>query len=328
MLVCLQGHVDGVTGVDISADGRYLLTGSLDNTVRLWDAATGKSLCQLVSFRQEGWVVVTAEGRFDRSENGRVAGLHWVLGDEPIELEQLTKRYYEPGLLAKLTGFNKEPVRDVETFRAPRLFPAVEMIPAAPDKACLSVRLTNRGGGIGRVVVKIDGKEITGDGRTPGIRPDAERAEIRVDLSGDPRLELGKPNVIEVQAYDAEGFLRSRGLRFVYTPPGELRQDPPQLWAIVVGTSHYRGEALRLRFAAKDAEDFGQAIEVVAPRLFGAERVHLTQLTTGQNDPQRLPTRRNLEQAFAAATEAQPMDTVLVYLAGHGLTHGDRETFY
>lgn len=33
----LDGHVDGASCVDLSADGRQLLTGSLDGTLRLWD---------------------------------------------------------------------------------------------------------------------------------------------------------------------------------------------------------------------------------------------------------------------------------------------------
>ena len=33
----LRGHESGVTSVSISADNRWVLTGSIDNTARLWD---------------------------------------------------------------------------------------------------------------------------------------------------------------------------------------------------------------------------------------------------------------------------------------------------
>jgi WD40 repeat protein len=43
-LLCLTGHTGPVWSVCVSADGKRLLTGSEDKTLRLWDTATGKSL--------------------------------------------------------------------------------------------------------------------------------------------------------------------------------------------------------------------------------------------------------------------------------------------
>jgi WD40 repeat protein len=37
----LEGHGDSVTSVVFSADGQRLASGSVDNTVKIWDAATG-----------------------------------------------------------------------------------------------------------------------------------------------------------------------------------------------------------------------------------------------------------------------------------------------
>ena len=42
-----DGHTGQVRGVAISADGRHILSGSVDGTARLWDTATGKELHKL-----------------------------------------------------------------------------------------------------------------------------------------------------------------------------------------------------------------------------------------------------------------------------------------
>ena len=40
--ITLTGHMNGIFDVVFSADGRTIVTGSSDGTVRLWDAHTGE----------------------------------------------------------------------------------------------------------------------------------------------------------------------------------------------------------------------------------------------------------------------------------------------
>jgi WD40 repeat protein len=43
----LDGHKEGITGLSFSPDGKHLLSGSLADTVRLWDSSSGKELACL-----------------------------------------------------------------------------------------------------------------------------------------------------------------------------------------------------------------------------------------------------------------------------------------
>ena len=160
-----EGHGSNILAVGFTADGSRVMSGSMDKTARLWDVETGRELCRLVSFRDSTWAVIDPEGRFDASNGGDVEGLHWVVGNEPIALNQLKERYYDPGLLAKYMGFKKEPLRDVAAFKDVKLFPEVKLAAPTAEKQKLGIELVNRGGGIGRVVVKVNGKELTADAR-------------------------------------------------------------------------------------------------------------------------------------------------------------------
>jgi hypothetical protein len=242
--------------------------------------------------------------------------LHWVIGNEPISLAQLKERYYEPGLLSKVMGFNKEALREVRAFAAPKLFPEVKVEEIQDGK--LRIHLKNRGGGIGRVVIRINGKERTADAR--GLKPDenAEELTIEEDLSGDPRIIAGVKNRVEVFAYNQEGYLRSRGFGVAFKERG-TRPDP-RLWAIVAGVSDYRGERLDLRFAAKDAGDIHGALKVASTKLFGAEHTHV-KLLKDATRPQLLA------ELTALSKSATSSDILVLYLAGHGVTRDD-EFYY
>src|SRR5262249_33383371 len=152
------------------------------------------------------WAVIDPAGRYDASSGGDVDGLHFVAGLEPIALSQLKERYYDPGLLAKHLGLGDDPPRDVSGLQDVKLYPDIAVTqadPKTPQK--FDVALTNRGGGIGRVVVLVNGKERTDDARPrKALDANAAKLDVRVDLSNDPRIVPGQKNTVEVLAYNAD----------------------------------------------------------------------------------------------------------------------------
>jgi hypothetical protein len=144
----------------------------------------------------------------------------------------LKQRFYAPGLLARIWRSEKLPeiagrLKDV------KLAPGVEVLPPAPASMAATVRLTNRSGGIGKMVVNVNGRELrTASG---GVTPDSKTksAELRLNLEGATLSPTGK-NVIEVFADNADGVIRSRGVIAVWErePPKQTpRPNCSRLWA-------------------------------------------------------------------------------------------------
>ena len=83
-----SGHVDGVTAVAWSPDGRRIVTGSYDATIRVWDAVTGE---ELLSLEHRHWVrSVACSPDASRIAAGSDDGVRvWdaVTGEELLSLE-------------------------------------------------------------------------------------------------------------------------------------------------------------------------------------------------------------------------------------------------
>ena len=322
-----QGHAGLVLSAVFSGDCKRVLTASSDNTARLWDVETGKELCKLISFRDGSWAVADAEGRFDASHGGDVDGLHWVVGNEPIALAQLKERYYDPGLLAKYMGFNKEPSAQGRGFSRRRSLShrhagPTDRRPQTAHRSCQSRRRYRQGPDL-RQRQGIARRRPRAGHRSHGKRGQAHRrsgeraiAQARGrQQDRDCHLEPGRLSLQPQHAVDRQGA-------------GTTSSAQPELYAIVAGVSDYASPSLKLKYAAKDAEDMAQALELGAKRLLGVDKVHLTLLTTSKDSKNPPPTRANLQKAFEQTRQAKPGDVLIVYLAGHGMAIPGSDDLY
>ncbi|MBM4342769.1 MAG: caspase family protein [Deltaproteobacteria bacterium] len=321
-LATWTGHRGWIQPVAFGPRDAVVLSGSGDGTVRLWDVAGKGELCSLMSLDTKDWAVVDPVGRFDASPGGSKR-MQWLVGSEFVAFEQLKQRYYDPGLLAKVLGLRTDAPREVPVLGDVGLFPSVEFLGPIDDRGRLKVRVTDRGGGIGRIQVFLNGKELLADARGPAfvVRKDGS-GTVEVALQG-LAARRGAPNPVRIVAWNRDGYLSSRGVVALWTPDDLAPPTPPSLYGIVIGVSQYASPRLELGFAAKDAADFARALELGGQRLFGADRTHVTLLTTDAESKDGHPTKANIAKAFAAARTARPEDVLVVYLAGHGAAHRD-----
>ena len=309
--------------------GKFRIFPGQNGTLNIHDPDDVLRTVSLISLNENDWVVITPEGLFDASPGARRL-MHYITGLEPIQLEQMKDVYYVPGLLEKI--FKGNPLPKVELFSSADLFPLTEY--KQSGQASLTVKLTNRGGGIGPVQVLINKKECGGDALPPNFDPNQSTATLQIDLAKCGLLVPGKQNVVEVVTRNAAGSLNSRGssrgVEIVGLSGGTAPVSTPQIYAIFAGVSDYTGNDLDLSYAAKDAEDFAKAFDVGASKLFGADRVHIRVLTSNgaksslafsSNDAKTFTaTKADFTKAFEEFKKASSNDIFVVYLAGHGVS--------
>ncbi len=321
------GHQGGVTGFSISENGKYLVSTGNDNFIKLWQINNQILQATQYSLGQGDWAWLSPNGLFDAS-NDAMNLMHYTYKDEPIQLQQLKERYYEPDLLQKLLGYNDEPLRNPTVFKTVELYPAAKL--SLSNGLTMSVNLTARNGGIGKVSVFINQKEIIEDANP------TRKKTLKINLLPYRKYLLNDTtNQISIQVYNKKGWLHSDFIAIDYlnkisargtnTDKKKLsirRKPQPKFYALVIGTSNYRGETLDLSYADKDAKDIANALRLTSDELFGEANTEIVLLNTEQNSSLQ-PSKTNIQNAFAEmAQKATANDVFVLYLSGHGVNYG------
>lgn len=330
----LVGHSENVRGLHFSPNGKYILTASSDGSIIFWNYKTGKQLIRLFPLPDDNWIALHPSGLFDATSEA-MKWMHYVVGMEVVELEQLKERYYEPGLFEKAMSQSAN-LRDVEGFGSLKMYPQIESYIKDDE---LYIHLKERNGGIGKISLFVNNKEVIPDAN-------ANRdTSLRIDLQQFKKYYVQDTiNIISFRAYNSDGWLKSRAYEHNYqaeflSAKGEVQEGlkplrvahEPHLYAVIVGTSDYSGDALDLQFADKDSKDMAYAIEQSGGMLFGKENVHLSWFTSTGMEESSIGSKKNIKKAFdSIAVHANPEDIMLVYFSGHGVNYGSPgdEQFY
>jgi hypothetical protein len=334
-----------VAGKTLQEDSRWSITCKDRLSYQLTDTRSGQVVANLLLAekapdyldekqtvsRSNIWAVTTPSGIFDASPE-MMKSLHYVVGMEVIELDQLKARYWQPGLLQMILSQKNEKLRNVSAFDSIALQPLIQ---ATLEKNILRIKLTERSGGIGKLSLYINKyKEIAAD-----INPKRLKT-LTINL--DDYYNAEETETIGLVVYDANNWLKSQTYELPYKPVGakgeisgeserfDCGAQNPKLFLLMVGTSKYSDASKSLTYPDLDAAEMAKALGSAGKALF-KDNVQLKLLSTAGGEVEE-SNRINIEKAFSDfAQKATPCDVLVVFFSGHGTTwgkEGDKPNFF
>ena len=284
-----------------------------------------------VQAKTREWVLWTPQGYYASSLAGdQYIGWHlnkgWEQAGDFVTAARLKKHLYRPDLVKRAFELaNAESaVREAGLFgfkladlssRTPPGLRIVEprgVMHAERSPLPLRLELATGDEPVTGLDIKVNGRQVTPrDVRDlPQASTDAQARTLNVPLEkGENRIQVAARNSVgesveEVLVYlDKEGALNRKG----------------KLYIVAIGVDAYKnlGAQNALHFASADARLMVDALTKKAGPLHTEVKSQL--LVTGADTP---PTKANIEDALLLFREAKPEDTVVLFLAGHGVNEG------
>ncbi|MEO7046188.1 MAG: caspase family protein [Ferruginibacter sp.] len=322
LLANLKGHSSGVKTASFFSDGRKIVTSSYDHTVKIWNFE-GKCILTLMPIDSTDYLIVDAENHYDGTPAARNL-LYYTCGTEIIGLDQVKDKLWVPNLAERIMKGEKINAPSLADLDICGLTPVVE---AVENETGYQFKITPRRGGLGETILYVNGIE------TKKYKPEAlTKKEDGYELS-ITKQELsqyfisGKENEVSVKAYTKENDISSRGIRI--TNNDKVKDTiPPNLYAVIIGVSDYKGNELHLSYAAKDASDIGNAVRMSASKLLGKAHVFMYNLNTGK-EHYAYPEKKSIKDVFTEiGKKATANDVLMVFFAGHGVVMGEKKQFY
>ena len=330
------GHEGDIMAVAPSPDGRFLVSGAADQTVRLWSLKTRELLVTLFCGADGEWVMWTPEGFYTGSPEGDDL-VGWQINHGPereadyIRAAQLARRLYRPDIVAR--AIELASTKDaLAEFGAPANIIGLLRVSRPPEflivkpahgsthtvtPAAVVIELTPNPDPQADIRVTVNGRQIAAREANPAAIPDADEWERRSysvplhqganEIAVTARNEAGETTHTVALRFDGHSHLDQRGTLFIL--------------AVGVDDYDYYPNA-SLRFAAKDARAFHDHMVRHSGPL---HKTVESKLLVKGGDAE--PTRDNIENALALFRKARAEDTVVLFLAGHGTSEPTDDQF-
>ncbi|MBL0233871.1 MAG: caspase family protein [Chitinophagaceae bacterium] len=285
-----------------------------------------RPLINLLSIDSLNYIVYDEESRYDGTKAAREA-LYFSCGKELINLSQVKDQLWVPGLAERIMQGDKINGKTISELEICGLTPQVDQV---PGNSGYSFIIRPRRGGLGETVVLVNGIETI---RLKASELKKENDNYRLDIGNEELKKYfisGGTNQVTVKSFIASNEISSRGV-IVSAEEKIETTPPPNLYAVMIGVSDYKGLEMDLKYAAKDASDLSSVLKLTASKFFnadGADHVFIYDLTTGSR---KLPEKKTIKETLGEiGAKAKANDILFIFFAGHGVVseENDKKQFY
>ena len=329
-------------GVNISGDGRLVVTAYDDGTIRWHRLSDGKELLALfVQAKDKRYVAWTPKGYYAASPGAEdLIGWHvnrdWEHAPDFFPASRFRDQYNRPDIVKRVLDdldedqaiseanrlVNAKPADDI----AKKLPPVIVITsPAEGDTFAtdrLIVHYTLRSPSnlpVSVVRALVDGRPLPG-ASTKGFIPVSTSGDTEGSLPLDGLPQRNLTLSLIARAGDLESAPFSIRLKFRGAPAQTT--SPVSLYALVVGVSKFKDPNVPpLHWAAKDALDFAAALKGQERRLY--RKVDVRLLADDDADNGSI-----LDGLIWLQRKVNQGDVGVVFLSGHGVTDPTGDYYY
>lgn len=323
--------VPGVAwSVNISGNNRVAVAAFGDGTIRWYSMKEGKELLAFFPHKdRKKWVIWSPKGYYDASAGAEeLIGWHVNQGkDREAEFfpaSRFRAGLYRPDIIAKVLEVgsedeavkwaNEESGRKRQELTVRQQLPPVISIINPYDNiqinsTGITIRYTVRtpsGEPVTAIKALVDGRPVSSergitikpkDGDTSELRITVPERDAEISLIAENRYSASEPSTIRVRW------------------AGQKKEEyviQPKLYVLSIGVSAYQDKDLRLKYPAKDAKDFAEAMKRQKGMLY--REIVTKVLSDGMATKEEI-----LDGLEWIQKETTSKDVAMVFIAGHGV---------
>ncbi|RYY84428.1 MAG: hypothetical protein EOO15_19385, partial [Chitinophagaceae bacterium] len=277
--VLLRGSTPiGVPGAFVYSDDGRVAAMPEEGMIAIYDLSERRFLYHYLGTDSLNGLVLDSAFRYDGPEAARQT-LHLTCGTEIIELAQVKDELWQPNLAERLIRgerINGPAISDLDI---------CGLTPVIEDRSSgrsYRFRVRPRRGGLGESVLYVNDIEVRRYAPSALRRYGNEYELLVAHDELEKYIVDGQENTVSVKAFTKNNDIQSRGI--IASAQGRANAAAPKLFAVMVGVSDYKGDALDLKYAAKDAADLSEVLALSARKLLrdkSGDNVYFYNLNTG-----------------------------------------------